>query len=328
MFFKKLLANLHLFDGEGGAAAATGSAESASSMGETKGAVPGNTRRGKSGEFGNVKFGKQDAATDTGTEAAEKTESPDAEGDKKDAKAPDTLEDRRKAFDALINGEYKDLFAEKAQGLINSRFREAKQLEAESAKTKPVLDMLYQKYGIPDSDVTKLQAAIEKDNSMWEEAADAAGMGVEQFKEMQRLKRENKAFNAERQRAHNEELVNKRIQGWVDEGAALKAKFPDFDFESESRDPKFMSMLRSGVPVEHAYKIKYFDKIMSDTKATTAAETEKRVVDNIRAKGTKPVENGAAAQSAFTVMDDPATWNKKHRAEIARRVARGEEIKL
>ena len=49
-------ADLHLFDGEGGGASAPAAAEGA--QGEPNGTVPGNTRRGKTGETKTL-YGKQ-----------------------------------------------------------------------------------------------------------------------------------------------------------------------------------------------------------------------------------------------------------------------------
>ena len=70
------------------------------------------------------------------------------------------------------------------------------------------------------------------------------------------------------------------------------------------------------------------DEIKAGVAQNTARKTEKQVVDGIRAKGSRPAENGTSSQSAFTVKDDPHKWTKQDRAEVARRVARGETIKL
>jgi len=78
--------------------------------------------------------------------------------------------------------------------------------------------------------------------------------------------------------------------------------------------------------VEHAYKTIHFDELVSDAMQTSAAVTERRVVNNVRAKGARPKENGTASQSAFQVRDDVSQLSRKERAEIARRVARGEMI--
>ena len=70
----------------------------------------------------------------------------------------------------------------------------------------------------------------------------------------------------------------------------------------------------------------HFDELMSGAIQVTAANTEKMVANNVRAKGNRPAENGTNAQSAFTVKDDPSKLTKQDFEEIARRVARGEII--
>ena len=87
-------------------------------------------------------------------------------------------------------------------------------------------------------------------------------------------------------------------------------------------------MLRSGVPVRLAYEVKHMDEIKAGVAQNTAKTTEKQVVEGIRAKGARPAENGTSSQSAFVVKDDPSQWTKKDRAEVVKRAARGEKIKL
>ena len=87
-------------------------------------------------------------------------------------------------------------------------------------------------------------------------------------------------------------------------------------------------MLKAGVPVKLAYEVRHMDEIKAGVAQNTAKQTEKQVVESIRAKGSRPSENGTSSQSGFTVKDDVSKWSKKDRAEIAKRVARGETIKL
>ena len=330
--------NLCLFDGGAAGAAAAGAGEGTGSgtQGDSQQTDPGATRRGNqttaaqrrgSGEYSNVKFGKQDQPAAAGGQQANP---PDAgEESKKGVETTsDTLEDKRKAFRALVDGEYKDQYTEDTQRIIDRRFRETKNLEAQLSQQKPILDMLMQRYKIADGDLGKLTQAIENDNAYWSQAAEEAGMSVEQYKQFQKLQRENAQLIQAQRRAQSQQAAEKQLQKWYQEAEAMKADYPDFDLERESQDPQFLSMLRSGVPVKLAYEVKHMDEIKSSVAQTTAQQTEKQVVEGIRAKGARPAENGTSSQSGFVVKDDPAKWTKKDRAEIVRRVQRGEQIKL
>lgn len=330
--------NLCLFDGGAAGAAAAGAGEGTGSgtQGDSQQTDPGATRRGNqttaaqrrgSGEYSNVKFGKQDQPAAAGGQQANP---PDAgEESKKGVETTsDTLEDKRKAFRALVDGEYKDQYTEDTQRIIDRRFRETKNLEAQLSQQKPILDMLMQRYKIGDGDLGKLTQAIENDNAYWSQAAEEAGMSVEQYKQFQKLQRENAQLRQAQRQRQSQQAAQQQLQKWYQEAEAMKADYPGFDLGRESQDPQFLSMLRSGVPVRLAYEVKHMDEIKSTVAQTTAQQTEKQVVEGIRAKGARPAENGTSSQSGFVVKDDPTKWTKKDRAEIVRRVQRGEQIKL
>lgn len=322
--------NLHLF--EGGAAAAGGDgagAGAAASADGTQGAnnLPGNTRRGKSGEYDNVVFGKQDGAAAAGSVTNAQDNSQVAAVNNNGVQVTsNTLDEKRKAFQELVNGEYKDIYTEETQRIINRRFKETANLQSRVDETQPLVDMLMQRYGIKDGNMKKLMSAIESDDAYWSEAADEAGMSVEQYKAFQKLQRENENMKRIQQQQIGQEFAKNQAQKWYTEAEAVKAKFPGFDLSAELKNPSFISMLKSGTPVEHAYKVLHFDELMGNAMQVTAANTQQAVVANVRARGARPQENGTASQSAFTVKDDVSKLSKKDRAEIARRVARGEKI--
>lgn len=337
MKFKNLLAiNLHLFDGGASAGGAAGGAGAAApgdggAQGDTNGAVPGSTRRGKSGEYANVRFGKQpNGATATGTVTSAQTEPHAAGGDNNQGvqSTSDTLEDRRKAFRDMVNGEFKDVYAEETQRIINRRFSDTRTLEAQVQAQQPLIDLLMQRYNIGDGDIQKLTAALENDNAYWSEAAEEAGMSVEQYKQFQKMKRDNAALLAAQRGRQQQEALQQQAQKWFQEAKAVKAKFPNFDLSTELKDPAFTAMLRAGTPVEHAYKVRHFDELMDNAMQITTATTEKRVVGNVRARGNRPAENGTTAQSAFTIKDDVSKLSKKDRAEAARQAMRGVKIEF
>lgn len=331
---------LDLFDG--GAAAGgdgAGAAAPASQNGDgAKGgsqAAPGSTRRGKSGEFQNVLFGKQSAPAAAGEGGGQDGQQQSSVAGSDKDKQPgvtttsDTLEARRKAFQDLVNSEeYKDIYTEETQRIINRRFRETQNLEQQVARNQPLIDMLMQRYKISDGDIGKLTAAIENDDAYWSEAAEEAGMSVEQYKQFQKLQRENAALMRDQQQRRSQQAAQQQLQKWYGEAEQVKGVYPSFDLNAEVKNQQFLSMLKSGVPMQHAYEVVHLDDIKAGVAKMQAKATERQVVDGIRAKGARPQENGTTSQSAFTVKDDVSKLTKSERAEIARRVARGEIIKF
>ena len=213
-----LTIDLRLFDGAAGGAGASGGEGGGTGTSQAVGgALPkadaqgrnGSSRRSKAGAFDNVVFGKQDAAS------AETANTP-AAGEKGVGNAKtgvettsDSLEARRKEFRELIEGKFKNEFTEEFQKTFDRRFKETKAMEQSLIAQKPVLDMLMQRYGIKDGDVTKLQTAIEGDHAYWQEAAESAGLTVEQYQAMQKLERENAQLKQMRERQQGQEAAAK-----------------------------------------------------------------------------------------------------------------------
>lgn len=333
MKFKHLLPmSLRLFDGGAGAAAggaAPGTTAAGSAQGGDIAAAPDGARREKSGDYSNVLFGKQgDGATATGTTTNAQEPPHAAGGDPKaeEQTTSDTLEERRRAFRELVNGEFKDVYTEETQRMISRRFGQQQALEQKVTGQQAVIDMLMDRYKISDGDLGKLTAALENDSAYWSEAAEEAGMSVDQYKQFQKLQRENAALQKMQTEQQDRARSQQQAQKWFQEAQAVAAKFKGFNFARELQNPEFAAMLRAGTPVEHAYKVMHFDELMDGAIQVTAANTEKMVANNVRAKGSRPAENGTNAQSAFTVKDDPSKLTRKDFEEIARRVARGEII--
>lgn len=319
MRYSNLLAsNLCLFDGEGGGEA----------MGETTGS-PVNTQRGKSGEYDNVKFGKQPVTTDTpkdtGTPAA---------GEKKVGvqSTSSTLEEKRAEYNRLINGEYKDFYTQDTQRIINDRFKSTKAMEKQLEDVGGLLDLLASRYGMTDANAVKLAEAVQSDTAFWEQAADEAGKTVGEFMEglkkdlaMKKLQAENAALTESIQRKERQEDSDRQFAKWANEERELRAIYPQFDLKQELENNWFRFLIANNefpTALRDAYEMVHRDEIA----ALKAQATEQRVVASIRAKGARPDENGTSSQSAFTVKDDVSKLSKKDMAEINRRAMRGEKI--
>lgn len=320
----------------GGAAAGGAPAGDGAAQGGEPGALPkaettrgrGSSRRVKAGAFDNVVFGKQDAAAEpTVTTSSDAGSQGEGNANKSGVSTTsNTLEDKRKTFEELISGEYKDAFAERTQQIIDRRFKESKGMEQTIASQKPIMDMLMQKYQIADGDVAKLQKAIEADDTYWEKAAEEAGLSIPQYKEMQKLQRDSEELQRIRRRQQGEQQAQQQLAKWYQEAEAVKAKYPSFDFRAECQNKEFTGLLKAGVGVEHAYRTLHMDEITEATARAAAQTASQQMAASIKAKAARPAENGTSRQSAAIVKSDVHSLSRAERAEVARRAARGEKI--
>ena len=315
---KLLDIDLHLFDGAAGAAPAAAEGgeqgEASTPKAETK-VQRGSSRRAKSGAYDNVVFGKQ---PETDTPAA---------GESMDEGESNTV-DMKKSFDELISGEYKDAFAEKTQSIINRRFKETKGMEESLAAQKPIMDILMQRYKVTDGDIAKLRTAMENDNTYYEEAAEEAGMSVDQYKAFQTLERENAEYKLKNERREAEQQAQQQLAKWYSEGEKLKELYPGFDFKAETENPEFRKLLKSGIDVKHAYEVIHMDDIKNATAKAAAQAASQQVVANVKNKASRPLENGTSSQGAAIIKNDVHNLSRADRKEIARRAQRGETIRF
>lgn len=266
--------------------------------------------------------------TTTGAEGNVSEEGLDAEGRKETETqvTSDTLENRRSEFEGLISGEYKDLFQERVQHIIDKRFKGDRERQKMLEKQRPIMDLLAQRYGVADGDPEKLLEAFESDNQYWEQAAENAGMDVEQYMELTRLRAESARLKAERESAEADNFASQQLARWLAESNDLKEYYPNFDFRAETENRDFVGLLKAGIPMRKAYELLHMDEILSGAVETAARETERRVVDNVRKKQARPDENGLKNTNGFVLKKDVSKLTREERAELAKRAQRGEKI--
>ena len=322
---KKLFkVDLQMFN-DGGASGAEGSTATTTENAPKVETKPnGSNRRSKSGEFSNVVFGKQEGTTSDGATSLEAEGKPTGAGNTDVTTTSNTLEERKKAFNDLINGEYKDLYQEEFQRVFDRRFKQVKGMESDLAAQKPILDKLMARYGVDD--VAKLDKALTEDTEYWERVAEEKGMTVEQYHAMERLERENAELKAIRQRQVGQQQFQQQIDAWYQQADKVKEIYPSFDFKTEAQNPDFLAMLKAGNTVEHAYKILHFDELTQNAARVAAQTADAQAQARIKQKASRPSENGTSSQSAAIVKSDVTTLTRAERAEIARRVQRGDKI--
>jgi len=301
--------DLQLFaEGGGSGAAAAGASGQATAAAAP--AQPQNT--GANGNpLANVQYGRQEAA------------SPDA------GEARIAEDDRSARFDAMIKGEFKDLYDAKIQDTIRKRLKGSEETVKKYQQLSGSFDLLASKYGLDlnDADFTsKLAQAIEADESYFEEEALEKGMTVQQVRENRQLKRENAQLVEQLKERTTQEQADRTLAAWNQQAEQVKKIYPGFDLSAELQNEQFRNLLKSNVPIQTAFEVIHKDEILPAAMQYTAQQVTQKVANSVRAGQNRPAEGAMGKSAAVLTKTDVNSLTKADIEEINRRVARGERV--
>jgi hypothetical protein len=289
---EKLKINLRLFDGEGGSAAA-GSSGPAGEGGSKL--VPGtqanglivNDSQGTSQDFSQGQVAAVDAGTD---------------------------------FDNYMNS-HKDeadkWFSDRFQEKFNKRYAPIKK-QLSAANT--VMEMLATKYGIEDSkDIEAITKALEEDDMLYAERAEANGRSIDEQREWDKLEQENRIDREQRQQMERSEQIRRQMEEWDRQSTNLKQLFPTFNLDVELQNPDFEQALRSGLSMERAFYAVHGEEIFSGAMQNTAQAVREATAQDLAARSKRPKENAIGSNASAKVSKDVHKLTNQERAEIAQR---------
>ena len=296
---------------DGGAGAGTGDGGTAEGQGVTAAAALPQTK-GVKNPLADVKYGIQEETAPAAEVQTETVAQPD----------------RNAEFEKLIKGEYKDLYDARVQDTVQKRLKSTKETVDKYNALVPTLELLASKYGVDATDTDALNKAISDDDAYYEQEAMDKGMTVQQLKEFKKMERENAALKAQMEEAQRQENGKKLYSAWMQQADEAKKVYPSFDLRTEMNNPKFVDLLRSNIDVRTAYEVLHKDEIIPAAMQFTAKTVESKIAKSIASNGARPSENGMSSQSAAVVKSDVSQLSKEDRAEIIRRVQRGEKIRF
>ena len=311
--------DLQLFAEGGAPGAAAGDGGTAQGQGVT--AVAASPQKGvKNNPLANVKYGKQPEEVAPAAEV--QTEQP-------------AQVDRNAEFEKLIKGDYKEQYNARMHDTISRRMSAVNQTVDRYKALEPTLAFLGKHYGVDATDPAALQKAIEADDRFLEDEAMKKGVSVQQLREdrskeaqTRSLENENKQLKAEKAERERQEFQARKYAEWSRQAEEAKKLYPGLDLDTEAKNPEFVKLLGAGIDVGSAYLVIHKDDIIPAVMQHTAKTVEQKLTDKILAGGARPSENGMASQSAAVTKSDVSQFTKADRAEIRRRVARGERIVL
>lgn len=258
---------------------------------------------GEAGAGGESPAGQMEAALaqpqkgETQTPARRSGEAAPDPGEQKES-----AKERTDRFEALIKGEFKDLYDRRVQETIRRRLRGSEENARRLEALNPALEELGRRYGVDPADPEALSRAILAEVPEEEKAAPAADP--------------------------REELARAKVADWLQQAEETRGLYPSFDLGQEAKDPRFRSLIGSGVPVQSAFELLHRDEILQASMDYSARRAEQRLAESVIAGKLRPAEGAMGGQSPVVTRRDVGSLTRAEREEIDRRVARGEKIRF
>lgn len=239
--------------------------------------------------------------------------------------------EERAAQYAKFKADFKTEYDAEVQGIVKQRFKkadeDAKAAKAYRDKTSKVFDALAVKYGKEAADIDGILAAVDSDNSYYEDEALKRGMDVKEFREMERIKKENAQFKAKEEadikRAEQQQRYNALLRQ-VDD---VKAVYPNFDFKAESENnPLFRKLCALGIPMKNAYESTHMEEIMAHGMQYAAKQAAAKVQASIDTNSQRPDENGLNSSGAADTKVDVNKLTDKQMEDAIQAARKGAKV--
>jgi len=291
--------DFHLFDGEGGSAEGGTEAGQGSSQDDVR----------------KIQYGKSE-----GDERSRSQVGSDNSGEAVDLEAE---------FAELIGkgGRYHDIYGKNVSSAIQNRVKEQADLQGQVNQISDALSPLFQNYGLEHGDIEGLKQAIANDDTFYQAGAERAGLDIQNYKEMLKLRADSERLQKIDEAYRREQARQAKYAEWEADAEQLQQAFPGFDLALEIQNSDtFANLLDNGVDVRTAFFSVHADEILNGNSAYASTKATANVVNQIKQRASRPVEGALSHAPAIQRKTDPSTLSDDDLDEINRRVARGETI--
>ncbi len=250
--------------------------------------------------------------------------------------AADTGEDvqaaaeKRKADYAKFKADFKKEFDSEVQGIINRRYKSAKESEKAAKdyrdRASRVFDALAVNYDLDPEDFDGMLRAVTTDNSFLEAEALKRGVPVEELRHTRTIERENARFRAEREAAERQNAADAKYQNWINQESEAQMYYPELDLREEIKNQDFYRLLESGVDVKTAFEVVHKDDIIAAGMRYAVQKTAANVQFETDKNSRRPRENGLGSPTAAKTGVDVSKLSDSDIEEYIERAKHGEKI--
>ena len=305
---KKLLLNLQLF-GEGGDG---GDGGSTSPVGENSVDTSGDNIPAFIPEKAKKYYQKAMEKTSKATPKASETAQPTNE---------QSTTEKLSYADLIKSDDYKEDHKAYMDKTIGDRLKKYKGIEEDLGKHKALLDIVAHKYGVNPGDENFLQVLnekIEADDSYYEDYAMEHDISTEEARRIVTMERKVARADAEKEAQEKQEQMRQHIMLLRQNAEKTKARFPDFDLDTEMQDEKFRRLCAvNNGDTTAAYMACHWERVIPAQVQLASQQIKVQTAQAVASNKARPIENGISSSAPSVVQQDFSKMNLQELRQYA-----------
>ena len=307
---KKLLLNLQLFGeggdgGDGGSATPTGEnvVDTSGEINDIPASIPEKAKK-----YYQKAMEKNAKSSNKASVTAQATDEPSAT-------------EKLSYADLIKSDDYKEEHKAYMDKTIGDRLKKYKGIEENLNKHKALLDVVASKYGVNPEDenfLQVLQQKIDEDDSYYEKYAMEHDISTEEARRIVTMERKVAQIDAEKERQAKEEQMRQHIMLLRQNAEKTKARFPQFDLDTEMQDEKFRRLCAANNgDTTAAYMACHWNEILPAQVQMASRQIQAQTAQAVASNKARPIENGISSSAPSVVQQDFRNMNLQQLRQFA-----------
>jgi hypothetical protein len=223
--------------------------------------------------------------------------------------------------DLIKSDDYKEEHKAYMTKAIGDRLKKYKGIEESLGKHKELLDIVANKYGVsPDDEnfLDVLQQKIDADDSYYEQYAMEHDMSTEQARRIVTMERKVAQIDAQKEEAERQEQMRQQIALLHQNAEKTKARFPQFDLETEMQDERFRKLCAvNNGDTTAAYMACHWNEVIPAQVQMASKQIQAQTAQAVASNMARPIENGLSSSAPSVVQQDFSKMNLQQLRQFA-----------
>lgn len=223
--------------------------------------------------------------------------------------------------DLIKSDDYKDEHKAYMTKAIGDRLKKYKGIEESLGKHKELLDIVANKYGIsPDDEnfLDVLHQKIDADDSYYEQYAMEHDMSPAEARRIVTMERKVAQIDAQKEEAERQEQMRRQIALLHQNAEKTKARFPQFDLETEMQDERFRRLCAvNNGDTTAAYMACHWNEVIPAQVQMASKQIQAQTAQAVASNMARPIENGLSSSAPSVVQQDFSKMNLQQLRQFA-----------